>query len=182
MKQIALLLLSLIILCTACSAQAAEKELPVFTSIWDAVNSTEGYAEVHDNEDYAVLIVNMDDRYLRMFSLLDDKTAKANDYPTDLLDVYAEYAWSLPLSCIEELPEPLSQAELDGLKGKTLQQLMDDDFGKEMILHESELASMGLALPPVRQIVTEIEAAVPGFESEALTIDGAAEDIKDFIK
>ena len=52
----------------------------------------------------------------------------------------------------------------------------------EVFSHESELASMGLALPPARQIVNEIEAAVPGFESEALTIDEAAEDIKDYIE
>ena len=52
----------------------------------------------------------------------------------------------------------------------------------EVFSHENELAEMGLALPPARQIVNDIAKAVPGFESEALTIDEAAEDIKRFIK
>ena len=47
--------------------------------------------------------------------------------------------------------------------------------------HESELAEMGLALPPARQIVNGLKKTVPGFESEALTIDEAAEDIRKYL-
>ena len=51
----------------------------------------------------------------------------------------------------------------------------------EVFSHGSELAEMGLGLPPARQIVNELAEAVPGFESEALTIDEAAKDIKEYL-
>ena len=48
--------------------------------------------------------------------------------------------------------------------------------------HEEELTSMGLGLPPARQIVNELRDAVPGFESKALTMEEAAEDIRKFLE
>ena len=51
----------------------------------------------------------------------------------------------------------------------------------EVFSHESELAGMGLALPPARKIVNELAARVPGFKSEALTIEEAAEDIRKYL-
>lgn len=145
MKKTVLLILSVIILCTACAAQAAEGELPVFTSIRDALDSTEGYAEIREHEDYIVLILEMDDRYIRMVVLPDDHAkelyrAVDAEHSSAAMEAFDEYAWTLPLSYTEELPEkPMSQAELDGLKGKTFQELMDGGFGREMILPESEV-------------------------------------------
>ena len=52
---------------------------------------------------------------------------------------------------------------------------------EEVFSHEKELSEMGLALPPARQIVNELAAKVPGFESKALTIDEAAEDIRKYL-
>ena len=52
---------------------------------------------------------------------------------------------------------------------------------EEVFSHERELSEMGLGLPPARQTVNELSAKVPGFESEALTIDAAAEDIRDYL-
>ena len=146
MRKTALLILSIFILCTACAAQASEKDLPVFTSVRDAVDSTEGYAVIRDCSDYIVLILEMDGRYIRMVTLLDDpakdlfRTMESEDFSTAAVKSFEDYAWALPLSCSEELPEaPKSQAELDALKGKTVQELMDEGFGEEMILTESEL-------------------------------------------
>ena len=51
---------------------------------------------------------------------------------------------------------------------------------EEVFSHGSELSEMGLALPPARHIVNEIAAKVPGFESKALTIEEAAEDIRKY--
>lgn len=51
----------------------------------------------------------------------------------------------------------------------------------EVFSHERELAGMGLALPPARKIVNELAARVPGFKSEALTIEEAAEDIRKYL-
>ena len=146
MKKIALLILSVMILCTSCIAQAAEKDLPVFTSIRDVLDSTESYAIIQSHEDYIVLILEMDNRYIRMFVMLDDhanelyQAAEAERYSPAAIKAFEEYAWSLPLSYIGELTEtPKSQAELDRLKGKTVQELMDKGFGKEMLLPKDEL-------------------------------------------
>lgn len=50
----------------------------------------------------------------------------------------------------------------------------------EVFSHEEELASMGLGVPPVREIIRQIRKEVPGFESDALTSDEAAADIRSY--
>lgn len=52
----------------------------------------------------------------------------------------------------------------------------------EVFSHSEELAEMGLAVPPAREIVEIIKSRVPGFRSEALSIDEAAEDIKRYME
>ena len=49
---------------------------------------------------------------------------------------------------------------------------------REVFSHEDELSSMGLGVPPVRDILRQIREAVPEFESNALTAEEAAEDIR----
>ncbi len=49
---------------------------------------------------------------------------------------------------------------------------------REVFSHEDELSSMGLGVPPVRDILRQIRKAVPEFESDALTAEEAAEDIR----
>ena len=51
---------------------------------------------------------------------------------------------------------------------------------REVFSHEDELSSMGLGVPHVRDILKKIKEAVPGFESDALTTDEAAEDIRKY--
>ena len=51
---------------------------------------------------------------------------------------------------------------------------------REVFSNEDELSSMGLGVPPVRDILKKIKEAVPGFESDALTTDEAAEDIRKY--
>ena len=41
---------------------------------------------------------------------------------------------------------------------------------------------MGLDLPPARKIVNELAAKTAGFESSALTIEEAAEDIRKYLR
>ena len=139
MKKISLLVLSVILLCAACLARAAEEELPVFTSARDVFDSTEGDVANRACEDYLVLILETDHRYIRMVTMLDDhakdlyKVVEA-DFSSSAVQAFNEYALALPFSYTEELPEPpLSQAELDELKGRTVQELQDEGFG-EMIL------------------------------------------------
>jgi len=49
---------------------------------------------------------------------------------------------------------------------------------QEVFSHAEELSAMGLGVPPVREIMTGITAALPEIKSNALTADEAAEDIK----
>ena len=148
MKKTALLVLSAIILCAVCVSQAEGKELPVFTSIQEVIDSTDCNLEIHDHSDRIVLILEKDGRYIRMVTLLDDqardlyKNIEAEDHSITAIKAFEKYAWALPLSYTEDLPDvPKRQAELDELKGKTIQELMNNGFGDEMILYESELAA-----------------------------------------
>ena len=52
---------------------------------------------------------------------------------------------------------------------------------REVFAHDAELAEMGLGVPPAREIVNRIKAAVPGIESDALNISEAARDIQAYI-
>lgn len=143
MKKPALLILSLIILCTACAAQAAENGLPAYASIRDALDSTDCYAEIRDNEDSVVLILCMEDRYIRIITLPDDyakalyRAAEAKDFSRPAMEAFDAYAWKLTPAVIEELPgTPKSQAELDGLIGKSVRDLINEGFGEEILVSE----------------------------------------------
>lgn len=52
----------------------------------------------------------------------------------------------------------------------------------EVFSHGEELAEMGLSVPPAREIVELISKKTPGFSSEALSIDEAANDIKKYME
>ncbi len=146
MKKTALVILSFIILCTAGFARTEENGLPLFASIRDALDSTEGYAGIVEHNDYIVLILETGDRTVRAAVLLDGRakdlyrTAQAEDYSASAMQAFNAYAWSLPLSYTEELTEkPKDQAELDRLKGKTVRELINEGFGKDIIAPEDEL-------------------------------------------
>lgn len=52
----------------------------------------------------------------------------------------------------------------------------------EVFSQREKLTSMGLGLPPAREITEIIKSKVPSFESDALTIDEAAKDIKRYLE
>ena len=52
----------------------------------------------------------------------------------------------------------------------------------EVFSQGDRLSAMGLGVPPVREIAELIKRKVPGFESEALTIDEAAGDIRKYLE
>ena len=198
MKKLALLILSVIILSGACPAQATGNGLPGFTSIRDALDSADGYVEIRNHDGYIVLMMEQDGRYFRLASLQDEhakglyQSAWAQDDRAAAWEVYDEYAWALPLYIAEELPEaPMSQAELDKLKGKTVRELMDEGFGEEIILSESELAApvtikLEYGFYEYEFDVTNIASGYPylmtvrsgkfsGFSRAAFEIDGQGE-------
>ncbi len=53
---------------------------------------------------------------------------------------------------------------------------------KEVFSQRERLETMGLALPPAREITELIKSKAPAFRSDALTIDEAAEDIKTYME
>lgn len=53
---------------------------------------------------------------------------------------------------------------------------------REVFSRREMLETMGLALPPAREIAELIKSKAPGFESDALTIDEAAEDIRTYLE
>lgn len=52
----------------------------------------------------------------------------------------------------------------------------------EVFSHGEQLEEMGLSVPPAREIVELIRKKTPGFRSEALSIDEAANDIKKYME
>ena len=56
-----------------------------------------------------------------------------------------------------------------------------DGTPQEVFSHGDKLASLGLGLPPAREIIEIIKEKADGFESNALTSEQAAEDIRDYI-
>ena len=148
MKKIISLILAGLILCLAYAAQAAGEELPAFTSVRDVLDHTEGNLEIVSHEGYTVLILEADGRYIRMAALSDDhardlyKAATGEDYSVSAMEAFNDYTYTLPFCYTEELNQmPKSRAELDGMKGKTVQELMDEGFGKEMIIGKDEIGS-----------------------------------------
>ena len=53
---------------------------------------------------------------------------------------------------------------------------------EEVFSHANTLASMGLAVPPAKEIMNQITAEIPEIRSSALTIEQAAEEIMKFQK
>ena len=135
MKKTVSLVLSVIILCAICVSQAEGKELPAFASIQEVIDSADNHIEIRDHSNAVVLILEKDGRYFRMVTLLDDHAkelyqfVEAENHSITDIRTFEKYARALPLSYTEELPDvPKSQAELDELNGKTIQELMDEGF------------------------------------------------------
>jgi hypothetical protein len=57
-----------------------------------------------------------------------------------------------------------------------------DGTTREVFSDRERLSEMGLSVPPAREITDEIAAKSPDFRSDALTIDEAAEDIREYLK
>ncbi len=56
-----------------------------------------------------------------------------------------------------------------------------DGTPREVFSQSGRLAGMGLGVPPAREITELIKSKVPGFESDALTMDEAADDIRSYL-
>ena len=135
----------MIVLCLAFGAPASGEKLPEFATIREALDSTNSYAEIREDDGYLVLCLELDGRYIRLVTLTDDRAkelyaaVETAEYGTAAMEAFDAYAWALPVSRIEEISGlPMGQAELDGLKGKTVQELTENGFNREIILSEGE--------------------------------------------
>ena len=59
-------------------------------------------------------------------------------------------------------------------------QIILEGTPREVFSHGEKLESIGLGVPPARFIVNRIAEAVPGFTSDAMSIEEAAEDIRKY--
>lgn len=57
-----------------------------------------------------------------------------------------------------------------------------DGTPREVFSHATELSEMGLSVPPAREIVEQIKAKAKDFGSDALTLDEAAADIREYLE
>lgn len=57
-----------------------------------------------------------------------------------------------------------------------------DGTPREVFSRGEKLAEMGLSVPPAREMTEQIKSKAAGFESDALTIDEAAADIRNYLE
>ena len=111
-------------------------EPPVFATISEAYESSEGSSLLSRDADFAVLVLTCDGKYLRVVSALDDHAKELyrdawgdGTGSGDTADAFYAYAETLPVSYIEEFAEqPLEQEKLDALDGKTLRELQGEGY------------------------------------------------------
>ena len=155
MKKILALALAVMMLGTALCALAEEGQLaPMYATVGDALDA--GRAAVGEEgivpagganrEYYAVVTKEEGGKYFRHVANYDDKLAELED-ALDALDYEAEdyfekleaafaaideYERTLPIAYSEELTaEPLAQADLDALAGKTITELAQAGWANE---------------------------------------------------
>ena len=122
-------LLAMLALALLISIAFAE-EGPAFATIGDAMAS-EGYTGIYmGDSQHVVVVVKLDDAYIRLVADMDDKARELNEATMGYTDIdaleaatkaYYDYVETLPIAYGEEITaQPKPQEELDALVGKTL--------------------------------------------------------------
>ena len=138
MKRVLAFVLSVIMLCTC--FQALAEEAPVFATIGEAADIAEAAMEEYGrfyfmaNDGHVVVVVKHGEKFYRVVGVLDEKAEALYD-SADSFEAYEaadEYAKTLPVAYIEELTaEPLDQAAIDAMTGKTVAELEEEGFALE---------------------------------------------------
>lgn len=130
MKKIAAIILAILMMSSVYGVMASEG--PLFHTIKEALDASEGYAAVNETDDYVTLILEKDGEYLRAVTMMDEAaknlylTAVAEE-DSSAFEAFDAYAWNLPVSYIEEITAlPLEQEELDALAGRTIRDIMQE--------------------------------------------------------
>lgn len=136
MKKMFALVLAVMMLCAAYTAMA-ETTAPLYATIGDALSAA-GENPIAGGEDgYYAVVTEEDGRYYRSIAETDDKynelqAATWEAEPDQMEAAFAavdEYVKTLPISYSETFTaEPMSQAEMDDLVGKTLGDLREAGY------------------------------------------------------
>ena len=161
MKKIFALILAVMMLGTACCAMAEEAQgAPLYKTIGDAMDAARKTVGEEGNiiagsmiGEYVSVITEENGKYFRHIADYDEKLAEL-DAARDELDYEAEDYWekwekafadieaytrTLPVACSEEFTaEPIAQADLDALAGKTIAELTEAGYVIEMSGTEGE--------------------------------------------
>ena len=154
MKKMLALVLAMMMLVSACCALAEEAQgAPMYKTVGDALDAARAVAGEEGNYvagsfggEYAAVITEENGKYYRHVADYDEKL-KEMEAARDELDYEADDYWekweaanarvdeymrTLPIAYSEEFTaEPLAQAELDALAGKTLSELADAGWEPE---------------------------------------------------
>lgn len=137
MKKIILILIAI----TMCLSSVSLAEKPDgkpyrFTSFSEAVDSAGKFVSVGGDIDYLATVMEKDETFLRMVTLLDDRARElymaaiyGEDTDGEAIEAFNAYAWSLPVSYTEEITaKPKEQTELDALTGKTVGEIVKGGY------------------------------------------------------
>ncbi len=161
MKKVLSLVLVMMMLGTACCALTEEAQsAPLYKTIGDALDAAraaageEGYIISGSvTGEYVAVITEENGKYFRHLADYDEKLAEltaardgldyeAEDYWEKWEAAFAEveaYERTLPITCSEAFTaEPLAQADLDALDGKTVAELTEAGYEMEMSGTEGE--------------------------------------------
>ena len=162
MKKIFALILAVMMLGTACCALAEGAQgAPLYKTIGDAMDAARKTAGEEGNiiagsmiGKYVAVITEENGKYFRHLADYDEKLAEL-EAARDELDFEAEDYWekwekasadieaytrTMPVACSEEFTaEPIAQADLDALAGKTIDELTEAGYVTEMSGTEGEI-------------------------------------------
>ena len=146
MKKIMALILAAVMLCAAFGAAAEEGQMaPLYATVEEALKACDENRVIAggENGEYYAVVTQKDGKYYRSVANWDEKLTELND-ALDSLDYEAEdfiekheaamqafddYLKTLPIAYSEEFTAaPLSDVEMEKMKGKTLAQLEEEGY------------------------------------------------------
>ena len=129
MKKAVSVILVILMLGPAYGAMASGE--PLFHTIREALDTSEGLAQISETDDFVTLILEWNGKYYRAVTMM-DATAKELYQAamaagtTAVFELFDEYTWRLPISKTEEITAAAKeQTELDELAGAKVREIMD---------------------------------------------------------
>ena len=136
MKKIIAWLLAFLMLCAAAAAPA-EKEIPMFKTVSEALEAAGEFPIAGGEWDYYAVVTEKDGKFYRSVAFTDnvyDELLEAAlnadvDHIGEAFAAMDEYLMTMPINYTEEITAvPLGQEEIDALAGRTLGELRSAGF------------------------------------------------------